>query len=70
MERQKQVLPWWMKYTLTIEEASEYFGIGNKTLRRFIKEHRDADFIIQNGAKIQIKRKAFEKYLDENITAL
>ena len=70
MERQKQILPWWMKYTLTIEEASEYFGIGNKTLRRFIKEHRDADFIIQNGAKIQIKRKAFEKYLDENITAL
>ena len=70
MDRQKQILPWWMKYTLTIEEASEYFGIGNKTLRRFIKEHREADFIIQNGAKIQIKRKAFEKYIDENITAL
>lgn len=63
-------LPWWEKYTLTIEEASQYFGIGEKTLRRFIKEHREADFIIYNGTKIQIKRKAFERFIDDEISTL
>lgn len=63
-------LPWWKKYTLTIEEASRYFGIGEKTLRRFVKEHKSEDFIICNGTKIQIKRKVFERYIDENLSAL
>ncbi len=63
-------LPWWKKYTLTVEEASQCFGIGEKTLRRFIKEHSEEEFIIYNGTKVQIKRKAFEKYIDENINAL
>lgn len=30
-------LSWWEKYTLTLEEASLYFGIGEKTLRRLRK---------------------------------
>lgn len=63
-------LPWWKKYTLTIEEASLYFGIGEKTLRRFIKEHHNEDFIIYNGTKVQIKRKVFEKFIDEKISIL
>ena len=29
----RQQLPWWQKYTLTINEASEYFGIGYKKLK-------------------------------------
>ncbi len=24
----REQLPWWQKYTLTLNEASEYFGIG------------------------------------------
>ena len=63
-------LPWWQKYTLTIEEAAQYFGIGETTLRRFINEHKDASFIIQNGTKTLIKKTVFEKYLDEEITVL
>ena len=31
IENRKQ-LPWWHKYTLTLNEASEYFGIGYKKL--------------------------------------
>lgn len=31
MERQN--IPWWMKLNLTIEEAAEYSGIGESTLR-------------------------------------
>ena len=33
-------LPWWEKYAPIMEEASLYFGIGEKTLRRFVKEHQ------------------------------
>lgn len=64
------VLPWWEKYTLTVEEASKYFGIGEKSLRRFIKEHRNENFIMYNGAKAQIKRKLFEQYIDEKLSIL
>ena len=63
-------LPWWEKYTLTIEEASAYFGIGEKSLRRFIKQHPDERFIIYNGAKVQVKRKVFEKYIDESVSTI
>jgi excisionase family DNA binding protein len=63
-------LPWWQKYTLSIEEAAQYFGIGQKTLRRFIDEHKDADFLIRNGSQTLIKRVVFEKYVDEKLTVL
>lgn len=66
----KYEVPIWEKYTLTIEEASQYFGIGEKTLRRFVKEHMEEDFIICNGAKVLIKRKVFEKYIDESLSVL
>lgn len=55
----------WEKYTLTIEEASEYFRIGEKKLRRLADEHRNASWLITNGNRIQIKRKKFEKIIDE-----
>ena len=71
MQREKNMqLPWWEKYTLTLEEASDYFGIGEKTLRRFIKEHQNERFIILNGTKIYIKKKMFEKYIDEKLLFL
>jgi excisionase family DNA binding protein len=63
-------LPWWEKYTLTVEEAAAYFGIGAKALRKLLKEHMDADFVIRNGAKVQIKRKLFESYVDTQLSAL
>lgn len=52
------------------EEASLYFGIGEKTLRRFVKEHPNEEFIIYNGTKVQIKRKVFEKFIDEKVTVM
>lgn len=71
MELDKNIkLPWWEKYILTIEEASLYFGIGEKTLRRLINEHEDADFLIHNGAKTLIKKSVFEHYVDEHLTVL
>ena len=35
-------VPIWEKYTLTIEEASKYFRIGEKKLRKLAEENLDA----------------------------
>lgn len=53
------------KYTLTIEEASAYFRIGEKKLRRLVDEYKNASWLITNENRIQIKRKQFEKIIDE-----
>ncbi len=52
------------KYTLTIKEASRYFGIGENKLRRLANENLSSNWIILNGNRILIKRKQFEKILD------
>lgn len=53
------------RYTLSIKQAAEYFGIGQKKLRQIVEEHADADFVLRNGAKVQIKRKKFEDFIDQ-----
>ena len=58
-------IPIWEQYTLSIEEAAAYFRIGENKLRRIISENRDADFILWNGTRAQIKRKKFEEYVDK-----
>ena len=52
------------KFCLTIEEASEYFNIGEKKLRKIVSENLDSGFIIQNGVKFLVKRKQFENFLN------
>ena len=66
----KQTLPWWQKYTLTLNEASEYFGIGYKKLHGFVQQHPDEDFILWNGNRAQIKRELFEKYMDGQMNVI
>lgn len=63
-------IPIWKKYTLTVQEASKYFRIGDKKLKRLIDEHPDADFILWNGNRPQIKRKVFERYVDEHLSVI
>ena len=60
----KKEIPFLEKYMLTIREAAEYFHIGEKKLRRIIEENSDAEFLIMNGNRVMIKRKAFEAYLN------
>lgn len=57
-------VPIWEKYTLTIEEASKYFRIGEKKLRRLAEENINSNWVIMNGNRVQIKRKQFEKIVD------
>ena len=54
----------WERYTLTIEEASNYFRVGDNKLRRLAEENKNANWLIMNGNRIQIKRKQFEKIID------
>ena len=57
-------VPIWEKYTLNIEEASKYFRIGEKKLRKIAEENQTASWVIMNGNRVQIKRKQFEKIID------
>ena len=57
-------IPIWERYTLTIEEAAKYFRIGENKLRRLAEENKNANWLIMNGNRIQIKRKQFEKIID------
>lgn len=64
MNRENSV-PLWHKYSLTITEASDYFNIGEKKLRQMVQENATADFLLNNGVKVLIKRMKFEQFLDE-----
>ncbi len=50
------------KFTLTIREASEYFSIGTKVMRRLAENHTDS-FAVWNGNRFLIIRTRFEEYL-------
>ncbi len=63
-------LPWWQKYTLTLNEASEYFGIGYKKLKAFVESHPDEKFVLLNGNRLMIKRELFERYMDERMSVI
>ncbi len=58
-------VPIWEKYTLTIEEAAKYFRIGESKLRKLAEENPVPDWVMMNGNRIQIKRKQFEKMIEE-----
>lgn len=57
-------VPIYEKYMLTIEEASQYFNIGENRLRDFAKEHEQENWIFKKGSQTLIKRKLFEKLID------
>ncbi len=57
-------IPLWEKYTMTVEEAAVYFRIGENKLRKLIAENKNADYILWNGNRPQIKRVMFERLID------
>ena len=52
------------KYMLTFEEASRYFNIGENRLRSFAGEHEGENWMFKKGSQTLIKRKQFEKLID------
>jgi len=57
-------IPYWEKYMLTLREAAEYFHIGEKKMRQIVDDNLGANFLLESGNRIMIKRKLFEEYLD------
>lgn len=57
-------IPIWQKYTLSIEEASRYFRIGEKKLRRLAEENPDANWLIMNGNRLRIKRNWYSNIIE------
>ena len=55
------------KYMLSIREASAYFNLGIKHLRRLAEENTEG-FSVYNGSRYMIIRPKFEKFLDESTT--
>ena len=59
------MIPIWERYALTVNEAAEYYHIGESKLRRIAEENPDADFIIMNGNRVLFKRQKFDNFLDK-----
>ena len=56
-------VPIWEKANLSMEEASAYFGIGINKLREMTNDS-NCPYVLSNGSKRMIKRKALEKFLE------
>ena len=59
------VLPLSQKYSLNVEEAAVYFGIGERRLRQMAYEHQGEEFLLEIGSHIRFKRALFERFLDK-----
>ena len=65
MDNSKYNIPIWVKYSLNVEEASSYYGIGVKSLYQIIHDNPNGDFLLEIGSHYRIKRVKFEQFLDE-----
>ena len=59
----KTEIPISEKYMLTVREASEYFNIGIKNMRRMAEENTGF-YAVFLGKRYLIVRKKFEEYMD------
>lgn len=64
LENNTQKIPIWEKINLTIGEACAYSNIGESTIRNLLKE-KGCPFLLKIGSKHLVKRKEFEKYLND-----
>ncbi len=60
-------VPIWERTLLTINEASDYTGIGVSKLR-LLASKRNSKLIVYVGAKKMFKRKKLDEYLDNAIS--
>lgn len=58
-------VPLWKKYALTLSEAAQYFGIGERKLQQIADDNRDTGIVIYNGVKLLFKRERFSEWLNE-----
>lgn len=63
-------MPWWNKFTFSVQEASEYFGFSDRKIRKLIDEDENADYILWNGTRSRIKKDLFAQFVNEKLTAI
>ena len=47
-----------------LETAASYFRIGEGKLRKLVSDNPNAEYLLWNGNRVQIKRERFEKFID------
>lgn len=52
------------RYLLSVREAADYFGIGEKKLRRLAENNLYHGFAVYNGNRYMIIRKKLEEFLE------
>ena len=60
----ENVIPFWKKSNLTIDEAAAYSNIGKNKLRE-ITEDENCPFVLWIGTKRLIKRRKFDEYIEK-----
>ena len=60
-------IPIWEKSNLTLEEAAAYSGIGINKLRE-LTNSKDCRFDLWVGTKRLIKRRLFDRYIEEEFS--
>ncbi len=63
----KREVPIWERALLTVEEASDYTGIGVNRLR-MLADKPNSHLIIWVGSKKMFKRKKLDEYLDNALS--
>lgn len=63
---EKILVPIWEKSNLTINEATEYFNIGEHTLRKLLDEP-GCKFVLYVGRKRLVKRREFEEWIHDRL---
>lgn len=63
---EKNTIPIYEKYALTIEEAAAYSNIGQNRINELLKDPR-CTFVLWVGRKKLVKRKAFEDFISKQV---
>ncbi|MEZ3445539.1 MAG: helix-turn-helix domain-containing protein [Lachnospiraceae bacterium] len=63
-KKEKTIVPIKDKLNLTIKEAVLYSNIGETTIRKLLRE-KGCPFLLKVGNKNLVKRREFEKYINE-----
>ena len=63
---EKNAIPIYEKYALTIEEAAAYSNIGQNKISELLKDPR-CTFVLWVGRKKLVKRKAFEDFISKQV---
>ena len=60
-------VPIWEKSNLALEEAAAYSGIGINKLRT-LSDEEDCNFVLWVGSKRLIKRRAFDRFIENTFS--